>query len=54
MAVTSAVISRDVVCARHEKNFIALPRDRQDYLVIPINSYQNGALDPDINGAEVE
>ena len=44
--------TRNVVCARHEKN---LPRDRrQHWRVVPIDSYQNGALDSDINGAEVE
>lgn len=47
--------TRHVVCARHEKNFIDLPRDRrQEYLVVPIDSYQNGTLDSDNNGAEVE
>ena len=47
--------SQHVVCARHEKNLIGLPRDqRQKWRVVPIDSYRNGAFDSDINGAEVE
>ena len=45
--------TRQVVCARHEKNLIGHPR-RQEFRVVAIDSYQNGAFDSDINGAEVE